>query len=369
MTFAVPFLPLSQVNAPYMPGFLSALPGLIDTDSLINGDALSRFESEFASYCGTRTALGVGNGLDGLRISLLACGVGEGDEVIVPANTFIATLLAISSVGAVPVLVEPNEESFCLDGSRLEDYVTERTRAIIPVHLYGRVAHMDEIVRFARERGLWVIEDAAQAHGAAFDGRRVGGLGDMASFSFYPGKNLGALGDAGAITTDNEALAEKVKLIRNYGSPEKYVHALKCGQNSRLDTLQALFLSFKLQDLDRCNAQRRGQAQAYVDGIRNPNIRLPVIPRDPSSHVWHLFVVRVDDRKSLQQHLGDRGIQTLVHYPIPPHKQSAYQELNQVSLPLTERIHDEVLSLPVYPGLTRQQQMLVIEALNAWRVA
>lgn len=362
----VPFLPLSRMNSGYVAEFLSRLPELIETDSLILGRAVSEFEAEFASYCGVSSSIGVANGFDGLRACLLACGIGAGDEVIVPANTFIASLLAVSSVGATPVPLEPNEETLCLDETGLDAALSKRTRAIIPVHLYGRIAHIDEIAAFAEANKLCLIEDAAQAHGAIYKGRRAGALGDAAAFSFYPGKNLGALGDAGAVTTNSVDLAQKVRLIRNYGSTEKYVHEIKEGQNSRLDTLQALFLSIKLRDLERSNAERRRLAKIYMEGIRHDVVGLPAWPTVADAHVWHLFVIRSRYRDALKEHLWRAGISTHVHYPVPPHRQGAYSGFFSRPFPFTERLHQEVLSLPLYPGLSWDEQQHVIGTINDW---
>lgn len=366
MIWRVPFLPLSMINARYTEEYLKRLPDLLAKDSLILGDAVEAFEADFARYCGVGHAIGVGNGLEALRLILLALGIGPGDEVIVPANTFIATLLAVSSVGAKPVPVEPDARTCNLDPARLEAARTSRTKALMPVHLYGRLAAMDEIIAFARRHGLYVIEDAAQAHGAAQNGVRAGAFGDAAGFSFYPGKNLGALGDAGGVTTNDPEIARRVRLLRNYGSPQKYVHTLKDGCNSRLDTLQALFLSIKLADLDRCNAERRAHARAYAQRMAHPLVLPPDIPENDMAHVWHLYVVRTSRRASLQNHLAQAGVQTLIHYPHPPHRQEAYPELGALSLPDTERMHEEVLSLPIFPGMTAEQQAIVVEAVNAW---
>lgn len=369
MAEAVPFLPLSRLNAPYVAKYLELLPGVIEKDSLILGHAVEAFEKEFARYCGAEHALGVGNGLEGLRLCLLACGIGPGDEVIVPANTFIATVLAVTSVGAKPVLVEPNDDTFCLDSGELKKHLTSRTKVIMPVHLYGQVADMDGITDFAKANNLLVIEDAAQAHGAEHCGKRAGAIGHCASFSFYPGKNLGALGDAGGVTTNDAKIARKIQLLRNYGSPKKYVHDYAMGGNSRLDTIQALFLSIKLADLDRCNAERRLVAKTYIDGITHNQIRTPAAPADPNAHAWHLFVIRTRFRDDLQTHLEESGVHTLVHYPTPPHRQKAYEALADLRLPVTERMHQEVLSLPIFPDMEPDEQARVIEAVNGWRPA
>lgn len=329
----------------------------------ILGEELRAFESEFAAYCGVKHCIGTGNGLDALHLILRAMDIGPGDEVIVPANTFIATWLAVSYAGAVPVPVEPLESTYNLDPSRLEEAITPRTRAVIAVHLYGQPADMDSIREIARAHNLKVIEDAAQAHGARYKGRRTGGLGDAAGFSFYPGKNLGAFGDGGAVTTDDDTLADRVRLLRNYGSPVKYAHDIK-GFNSRLDELQAAFLRVKLTRLDAWNDRRRRLATQYLDGLSTiPGVVLPHVPAW-AEPVWHLFVIRTPHRDLLQRRLAERGIETLIHYPVPPHKQGAYKEMAGRSYPVTERLHGEVLSLPMGPAMTDDDVSCVISALR-----
>lgn len=361
----VPFLDLRAVNERDRPALDEAVARVLDRGWYILGEEVAAFERELAELCGVAHCVGVGSGLDALVLALRALDVGPGDEVVVPANTFIASLLAVSAVGATPVLAEPDEASFTLDPRALEAALTPRTRAVMPVHLYGQVAHMDEVLAIARGRGLAVVEDAAQAHGARVGGIRAGALGDAAAFSFYPGKNLGALGDGGAITTGDAALAARLRALRSYGSPERYVHEVK-GTNSRLDEVQAAMLRVKLRRLDADNAQRRAIAAAYRAGIDHPRVRLPAVAGSAESHVWHLFVVRAPDRDDLQRHLASRGIETLVHYPTPPHHQGAYPELAHLSLPVSERLHAEVLSLPMSPTLTDAQVTRVVEAVNAW---
>uniref|UniRef100_A0A832EJR2 DegT/DnrJ/EryC1/StrS family aminotransferase n=1 Tax=Desulfacinum infernum TaxID=35837 RepID=A0A832EJR2_9BACT len=327
------------------------------------GEELAAFESEFAAYCGVKHCIGTGNGLDALHIILRAMDIGPGDEVIVPANTFIATWLAVSFAGAVPVPVEPLESTYNLDPARLEEAVTPRTRAVIAVHLYGQPADMDPIREIARAHNLKVIEDAAQAHGARYKGRRTGGLADAAGFSFYPGKNLGAFGDGGAVTTDDDTLADRVRILRHYGSPVKYVHDVK-GFNSRLDELQAAFLRVKLKRLDAWNDRRRRVAAQYVEGLATvPGLVLPHVP-EWAEPVWHLFVIRTPHRDVLQRRLAERGIETLIHYPIPPHKQGAYKEMAGRPCPVSERLHAEVLSLPMGPAMTDDDVSCVISALK-----
>lgn len=329
----------------------------------ILGGELQAFESEFAAYCGVKHCIGTGNGLDALHLILRAMEIGPGDEVIVPANTFIATWLAVSYAGAVPVPVEPLESTYNMDPARIEEAITPRTRAVIAVHLYGQPADMDPIREIARAHNLRVIEDAAQAHGARYKGRRTGSLGDAAGFSFYPGKNLGAFGDGGAVTTNCDSLAERVRLLRNYGSSVKYLNEDK-GFNSRLDELQAAFLRVKLTRLDAWNDRRRLVAARYAERLATlPGIVLPHVPHW-AEPVWHLFVIRTKHRDVLQRRLAERGIETLIHYPIPPHKQGAYREMPGRSYPVTERIHAEVLSLPMGPAMTDDDISCVASALE-----
>lgn len=329
----------------------------------ILGGELQAFESEFAAYCDVKHCIGTGNGLDALHLILRAMEIGPGDEVIVPANTFIATWLAVSYAGAVPVPVEPLESTYNMDPARIEEAITPRTRAVIAVHLYGQPADMDPIREIARAHNLRVIEDAAQAHGARYKGRRTGSLGDAAGFSFYPGKNLGAFGDGGAVTTNSDSLAERVRLLRNYGSSVKYLNEDK-GFNSRLDELQAAFLRVKLTRLDAWNDRRRLVAARYAERLATlPGIVLPHVPHW-AEPVWHLFVIRTKHRDVLQRRLAERGIETLIHYPVPPHKQGAYKEMAGRSYPVTERIHAEVLSLPMGPAMTDDDISCVASALE-----
>jgi dTDP-4-amino-4,6-dideoxygalactose transaminase len=364
----VPFLDIGAVNAPYADELKAAAARVVDSGWYVLGEELDAFEREFARYCGVAHMVGVGNGLDALSLILRAYrergALAEGDEVIVPANTFIASFLAVTANRLVPVPVEPDEASFNLDPARVEAAIGPRTRAIMAVHLYGRLADMPALAEIARRRGLLLIEDAAQAHGASCDGRRAGSLGDAAAFSFYPGKNLGALGDGGAVVTDDEDLATRVRALRNYGSPEKYRHDSQ-GVNSRLDEMQAAMLRVKLRHLDADNARRRAVAEAYLAGIRHPAIRLPAAGA-PGTHAWHLFVVRSARREALREHLARQGIQTLVHYPVPPHRQPAYASLRDLRLPLTESIHADVLSLPIAAVLRDEQVEQVIEACMAY---
>lgn len=364
----VKFLDLQGVNAQYRQALIDACTEVIDSGWYIMGEKLKQFEAQFAGYCGVKHCIGVANGLDALTLTLRAWKqlgrIAEGDEVLVPANTYIATILAITENKLVPVLVEPDEASFNLGAHNLEQALTPRTRVIMPVHLYGRLADMPAINAFAEQHGLLVLEDSAQSHAAKLDGRRAGAWGDASGFSFYPGKNLGALGDAGAVTTNDDALADTLKSLRNYGSNVKYMNMYQ-GVNSRLDELQAALLSVKLPYLDEETRLRQQVAQRYLAGIDNPAIQLPD-PGVAGQHAWHLFVVRSECREQLQQHLAQQSVQTLVHYPIPPHRQQAYPQLADLSLPLTERLHEQVLSLPMDPTLTASSVQHVIDACNSF---
>lgn len=326
------------------------------------GTELKEFESEFAAYCDTRYAVGLGNGLEALELLLRAYDIGQGDEVIVPSNTYIATWLAVSYVGATPVPVEPDLATFNMDPSRLEAAITSRTKAIIPVHLFGQTANMDPIMAIANKYNLVVIEDAAQAQGATYKGKPAGSLGDAAAFSFYPGKNLGAFGDAGAITTNNSKIAEKVSVLRNYGSERKYYNSVK-GVNSRLDELQAAFLKVKLQKLNEWNARRSVIADYYLRSLQHPKITLPYVP-EWANPAWHLFVIQVPDRDALQTQLANAGIQTLIHYPVPPHQQLAYSEFSHLKLPLAESLPHHMLSLPIGPHLSLDQAKYIVSTIE-----
>ncbi len=365
---SVPFYDLKQVNARYAGALKAAAARVIDSGWYVLGEEVAAFEREFAAYCGARHAIGVGNGLDALALIFRAyreLGVlKDGDEVLVPANTFIATFLAVSQSGLVPVPVEPDAASFNLDPVRAEAAVGPRTRAIVAVHLYGQLADVPALAAVAQRHGLLLIEDAAQAHGAEWDGRRAGTLGDAAAFSFFPTKNLGALGDGGAVTTGDDSLARQIAALRNYGSETKYQHRFQ-GVNSRLDELQAALLRVKLAFLDEAIARRRDVARRYREGIRHPAIGMPGVPRE-DGHVWHLFVVRSARRDALQRYLQACGIHTQIHYPVPAHRQAAYPALHDLSLPLTERLHAEVLSLPLSPALGETEIEQVIAACQAF---
>ncbi|WP_346295499.1 DegT/DnrJ/EryC1/StrS family aminotransferase [Rhodopseudomonas sp. P1] len=359
----VPFLDLKSINDRSRSEFHAALDRVLDSGWLVLGQEVDAFEREFAAYCDTGYCVGVGNGLEALHLVLRAWGITAGDEVIVPSNTYIATWLAASYTGAVPVAVEPDSSTFNLDPARIEAAITQRTRAIIPVHLYGQPADMDPIMEIADRNGLKVLEDAAQAHGARYKGRRVGGLGHAAGFSFYPGKNLGALGDAGAVTTNDSQLADRIRVLRNYGSRVKYYNEV-IGFNSRLDELQAAFLRAKLPELDRDNARRREIAGLYQQGLAELGVTLPRVPiwADP---VWHLYVVRSSNREALRQNLDARGIGTLLHYPVPPARQTAYEALgSENSCPVAEAMSNEVFSLPMGPHLEDAQVQAVVQALK-----
>lgn len=362
------FLDLYKINQRFEEQFLNSTKEVLDSGWYILGEKSTAFEQEFARYCGTKHCIGVANGLDALIIILEAYKqlgrLKPGDEVLVPANTYIASIMAITRTGMIPVLVEPNETSFLIEAEEAEKKLTPRTRAIMPVHLYGQVCQMDPILLLAQKHSLLVIEDSAQAHGALYHGKRAGNLGDASGFSFYPGKNLGALGDAGAITTNDDMLAETIRSYRNYGSKVKYEHT-SIGLNSRLDEMQAGFLSIKLEKLDADNEKRRRIADYYLKHITNPGIQLPSRPKD-EEHVWHLFVIRCKERDRLQSYLKERKIQTLIHYPIPPHKQEGYKELNTLSLPVTEKIHREVLSLPIGPTMTEEEVSFVCNAIESF---
>lgn len=347
----IPFLDFNAMHRELRKQFDQAYHRVLDSQWFILGLELEAFEHEFAEYCETSHAIGVANGLDALHLILKGYGIGEGDEVIVPSNTYIATWLAVSYTGAKPVPVEPDERTYNIDPHLIEAAITPRTKAIIAVHLYGQIADMDSINIIAKKHGLKVIEDAAQAHGAKYKGKRAGSLGDAAGFSFYPGKNLGALGDGGAVTTDDNALADNIRMLRNYGSKDKYRNEIK-GFNSRLDELQAAFLRVKLSFLDEWNDRRNKIAGRYLERLAKSDFVLPHVP-SWAEPVWHLFVIRSRNRDLLQNALCNAGIGSMIHYPIPPHLQPAYAEmkLGRGSFPIAEAIHDQVLSLPIWPQL------------------
>lgn len=362
----VPFLDLKALYLELKEELDAAYFRVMESGWYILGEEVATFEKDFAKYCDAKYCIGVGNGLDALHLILRAMDIGAGDEVIVPANTYIATWLAVSYAGATPVPVEPDEKTYNIDPTRIEAAITEKTKAILPVHLYGQPADMDPILEIAERYQLKVIEDAAQAHGATYKGKKVGGLGDAAGFSFYPGKNLGAIGDGGAVTTNDHQLAEKIRLLRSYGSRKKYQHEL-AGFNSRLDELQAAFLCVKLRQLDRWNMRRQEIASRYLAGLQNAELVLPTVAPH-CEPVWHLFVVRSKTRQALQDHLVMRGVETLIHYPKAPHLQGAYQEMGLAkgAYPIAETLQEEVLSLPIYPQMTDEQVDRVIDASRSF---
>ena len=362
----IPFLSFRSMENELGPDIRSAFERVFQSSFYIRGQEDELFEKAFAAFCGTKYCVGTGNGLDALVLILKGLGLGQGDEIIVPSNTYIATALAVTYVGAKPIFVEPDIRTFNIDPSRIEDALTFRTRAIIPVHLYGQACDMEPIMEIAHRHNLFVIEDCAQAHGATYKGRKVGTFGDAAGFSFYPGKNLGALGDAGAVVTNNHELADIIRAYGNYGSDYKYHHIYK-GNNSRLDELQAAFLSAKLPHLDRMNQERRRIAAIYSDRIKNTKVILPcVIPEcDP---VWHIYAIRCMERNALEEHLIKNGIGTNKHYPIPIHMQKCYKDLGipAGSLPIAEEISKTELSLPMYYGMTAESVSYVVQVINGF---
>lgn len=361
----IPFASFKKMHSELREKLDLAYKRVIESNYFIQGKECTDFEKKFADYCGVNYCVGVGNGLDALTLILRAMEIGKGDEVIVPSNTYIATALAVSSVGATPVFVEPEIETYNINTDRIEEKITENTKAIIAVHLQGRPADMDEICAIANKHNLKVIEDAAQAHGARYKGRRVGSLSDAAGFSFYPGKNLGALGDGGCVTTNDKEIADKVRSLGNYGSDYKYHHIYK-GVNSRLDELQAAFLNVKLDKLDYWNEERRKIAEKYFAGITNPSVKLPLKSDNTFEHIYHVFVIRCKERDKLEEYLNERGIGTVKHYPIPMHRQLAYKdlEIGEGELPIAEEISRTVLSLPMYYGMTDEEVQYVVKNIN-----
>lgn len=365
----IPFLDLKEINAQYQQELKDACSRVIDSGWYIMGKELEAFENEFADYCGTKFAVGVANGLDALTLTLRAWKelgkLKDGDEVIVPANTYIASILAITENDLVPVLVEPNIDTYNLCPKIVRSAITDKTKVILPVHLYGLISPMPELMAIADEYNLLVLEDCAQSHGAQIKGKKCGNWGHAAGFSFYPGKNLGALGDAGAITTNDLELADVLKALRNYGSHKKYENQFQ-GVNSRLDEIQAAMLRVKLNYLDSETIQRKAIASKYLSEIVNPLIKLPNRKND-EEHVFHLFVIQTNERNKLYEHLTNNGIQCLIHYPIPPHKQIAYGIFNNLSLPVTETIHEQILSLPISPVMCDADVESVISAINDYK--
>lgn len=361
----IPFASFVPMHEEIRQGLDAAFKKVVDKSYFIQGEECEKFEEEYAAYCGTKYCVGVATGLDAIYLILKALDIKAGDEVIVPSNTYIATALAVSFTGATPVFVEPVIDTYNIDVTHIEEKITEKTKAIIAVHLQGRAADMDAINAIAKKHGLYVLEDAAQAHGARYKGQRVGALSDAAAWSFYPGKNLGALGDGGCITTNNKQIADKVRALGNYGSDYKYHHIYQ-GTNSRLDEMQAAFLRVKLPHLDKWNEARRNIAEAYLSGITNPLIKLPLATSEEYEHIYHVFVIRCDRRDELEKYLKDNGIGTVKHYPVPMHLQKAYENLHiqEGELPIAEEISKTVLSIPMYYGMTDEEVAYVIDSLN-----
>ena len=362
----IQFLDLKSVNERFRAEMDVAVKRVLDSGWYLLGKECESFEKEYADWCGVKHCIGCANGLDALKLIIQGYGFGSGDEIIAPANTYIASLIAISANGCTPVLVEPDINTYLIDPDKIESRITSKTKAIMVVHLYGRAMDMTKVWALAEKYGLKVIEDSAQSHGAVFGGRKCGNLGDASGFSFYPGKNLGCLGDGGCVTTNDDELAVKIRALRNYGSDVKY-HFPYRGTNSRLDEIQAAFLRVKLPYLDEENAIRRRIAERYCAEIKNPLIELPQLPPAPERCVWHVFPVRCKNRSAFQQYLSDGGIQTVIHYPIPPHRQPAYTDWHGLSLPITERIHDEIISLPISPVMAGCETGEVVTAVNEWK--
>lgn len=362
----IPFNTLKPGYAKYRDEYLEAAMRVLDSGWYTLGRELEAFESEFVEWLGMKHCVGLNSGLDALILAVRALGIKAGDEVIVPANTYIASVLGITENGATPVFVEP-DQYYNIDPDKIEQAITPRTKAILVVHLYGQACRMDKIMEIAQRHNLPVIEDCAQSHGATFNGQKIGTFGTISCFSFFPTKNMGAFGDAGAIATNDEEIAQKIRALRNYGSEKKYYNKYQ-GVNSRMDEIQAALLRVKLRHIDEITAERRAIAEAYLAGIKNPNIILPQIA-EGASHVWHLFVVRTDKRDDLQKYLADNGIGTQIHYPVPPHLAEAYKGLGHAksSFPITEHYADSILSLPLYNGMANDEWAFVLNTINHWR--
>lgn len=362
----IPFFDLKRINNRYAEELENALKRILHSGWYILGDEKEQFEYNFAQYCGTHYCVGVGNGLDAIRLILLAykeLGIlVDGDEVILPANTFIATALAVSQSGLVPILADCDIDTYNIDPKSISDKVSNKTKAIIAVHLYGQVAPIDELAAMANEHNLLLIEDAAQAHGAIYKGKKAGNLSDAAAFSFYPVKNLGAMGDGGAVTTNNEELYQTIKSLSNYGSTHKYIHEYK-GLNSRLDDIQAAILGVKLKYLDKENRERQDIAQHYTQRIENKVVFLPAV-ESTENHVFHQYVIRSSKRDRLQEYLSNEGIQTQIHYPKAIHRQEAYKEMSNLEFPISEKIQNEILSIPLFPSMTNEEKEIIIETIN-----
>ncbi|RZJ60171.1 MAG: DegT/DnrJ/EryC1/StrS family aminotransferase [Flavobacterium sp.] len=367
----IKFLDLQKINLQHKDEIEERMLSVFRSGWYLLGDEKRAFEKQLVEYIGCKHAIGVANGLDALRLifkAYLELGtMSEGDEVIVPANTYIASVLAITDNNLIPVFVEPDPDTFNIDIRLIEAAITERTKAVMIVHLYGQAVFSNELSAIAEKHSLKIVEDNAQAIGAEWMGKKTGNLGDASGFSFYPGKNLGALGDAGAVTTNDDELATIMRALANYGSEEKYINKYQ-GLNSRLDEIQAAVLSVKLKYLDAENLRRREIAKYYIATISNPDIIIPHLPDDGKAHVWHLFVIRTKHREQLQQYLAWKNVQTLIHYPIPPHKQKAYAKYNDLSFPITEAIHDEILSLPISPVITDEEMKTVVETINNFTI-
>lgn len=365
----IKFLDLHKINEQYREEIDSKIKQVLDSGWYLLGKEDENFETNFARYVGAKHCIGCANGLDALRLIINGYGFGDGDEIIVPSNTYIASILAISQNGCTPVLAEPDINTYNINPDFIEEKITPKTKAIMVVHLYGQAVKMEKIFELAKKYNLKIIEDSAQAHGAEVningEYKKTGNLGNASGFSFYPGKNLGCLGDGGCITTNDDELAQKIRALRNYGSEKKY-HNIYKGFNSRLDEIQAGILDVKLKYLDRDNKRRQDIAKFYRENIKNKNIILPETYEE-KSHVWHIFAIRTERRDELQEYLGKNEIQTLIHYPIPPHKQVAYSEWNQMSYPISEKIHKEILSIPISPVLTMDEAEKVTEVLNEWQ--
>ncbi|PJI08941.1 MULTISPECIES: DegT/DnrJ/EryC1/StrS family aminotransferase [Clostridium] len=363
----IPFVSFEPMHKEIEEEILNKFKEVYEKNWFIQGNEVKEFEGEFAKFCGAKCCVGCATGLDALYLILRGYNIGQGDEVIVPSNTYIATALAVSYTGATPVFVEPNIDTYNINPKLIEKSITNKTKAIIAVHLYGQAAEMDEIKAIAKKYNLKVIEDSAQSHGTLYKGKRTGNLGDAAGFSFYPGKNLGALGDAGAVVTSDEKLAEKIRAIANYGSDRKYHHIYK-GVNSRLDEVQASFLRIKLRNLEKWNSNRQITAQKYMDGINNSKVIKPVVAQN-TNHVWHIFALRTENRDDFQKYLKENGIGTVIHYPVPMHEQDAYKDLpyKKGDLPIAEKISSEVISLPMWYGMGDEEINYVIDKINKWK--
>jgi dTDP-4-amino-4,6-dideoxygalactose transaminase len=359
----IQFLDLKEIHKPYSQEIEKSLKEVFESGRYILGEKVEKFEREYATWCGTNYCIGVGNGLDALSLILKAYNFEKGSEIIIPAHTFIATMLAVTEAGLIPKAVDIDIKSYNINLSEIEKSITKKTKAIVAVHLYGKICKMDKIKKIAKKYNLVVIEDSAQAHGALYKNKKTGNLSDAAAFSFFPGKNLGALGDGGAITTNSKDLYDKIIMLRSYGSKEKYLHIYP-GVNSRLDEIQAAVLSIKLKYIDNENNIRRKIADYYIDNIKNPKIILPEKSKDPLSDVWHLFVIRIKEREAFQKFLLEHKIQTIIHYPIPFHKQQAYKEYKNLNFPVTEKICGEVLSIPINSAITMEQAKYIAEVIN-----